>query len=78
LKKKRKKKTKKEDKKEDKKIKGKDKDKEKDKDEKDKEKKRTQAPLDEDDIALMKTYGLGPYATIIKTIEDDIEKNLKM
>jgi len=30
--------------------------------------------LTEDDIALLKTYGLGPYATSIKTLEDDIDK----
>lgn len=31
--------------------------------------------LDEDDIALLKTYGLGPYSTKIKDAESDI-KNL--
>lgn len=30
--------------------------------------------LDEDDIALLKTYGLGPYTTAIKEIETDIQK----
>lgn len=34
-------------------------------------------PLDEDDIALLKSYGLGPYAAPIKTLEDDIEKMVK-
>jgi len=33
--------------------------------------------LDEADIALLKTYGLGPYATPTKIIEDDI-KNLQV
>mmetsp|Transcript_7033 Transcript_7033/g.13752 ORF Transcript_7033/g.13752 Transcript_7033/m.13752 type:complete len:438 (-) Transcript_7033:312-1625(-) len=31
-------------------------------------------PLDEDDIALLKTYGLGPYATKIKKLEADLKK----
>jgi len=31
-------------------------------------------PLDEDDIALLKTYGLGPYAKKIKSVEDDLKK----
>jgi len=30
--------------------------------------------LDEADIALLKTYGSGPYTTSIKTVEDDIKK----
>jgi len=30
--------------------------------------------LDEADIALLKTYGLGPYTTSIKTVEEDIKK----
>jgi len=30
--------------------------------------------LDEADIALLKTYGLGPYTTAIKTTEEDIKK----
>jgi len=30
--------------------------------------------LDEEDIALLKTYGLGPYTTSIKTVEEDIKK----
>jgi len=34
-------------------------------------------PLDEDDIALLKTYGLGPYSKLIKTTEGDIEKIAK-
>ncbi|CAM9958913.1 unnamed protein product, partial [Phaeothamnion confervicola] len=29
--------------------------------------------LDEGDIALLKTYGLGPYSTAIKDIEKEIE-----
>jgi 26S proteasome regulatory subunit T1 len=32
-------------------------------------------PLDEADIALLKSYGLGPYATSIKTIEEEIKKH---
>jgi 26S proteasome regulatory subunit T1 len=32
-------------------------------------------PLDEGDIALLKSYGLGPYSTIIKTLEEEIKKN---
>jgi len=38
---------------------------------------KTPTPLDEDDIALLKTYGLGPYAKQIKTIEDDIKNIAK-
>eukprot|EP00276_Gloeochaete_wittrockiana_P021689 CAMPEP_0184335818 /NCGR_PEP_ID=MMETSP1089-20130417/4318_1 /TAXON_ID=38269 ORGANISM="Gloeochaete wittrockiana, Strain SAG46.84" /NCGR_SAMPLE_ID=MMETSP1089 /ASSEMBLY_ACC=CAM_ASM_000445 /LENGTH=415 /DNA_ID=CAMNT_0026660665 /DNA_START=30 /DNA_END=1273 /DNA_ORIENTATION=+ len=34
-------------------------------------------PLDEDDIALLKTYGLGPYSKAIKTTEDDIKSIVK-
>jgi len=45
----------------------------KDKD-KDKDKKKSQSPLDEDDITLLKTYGLGVYASTIKTVEEDIDK----
>ena len=30
-------------------------------------------PLDEGDIALLKTYGLGPYTTKIKTLEEEIK-----
>ena len=33
--------------------------------------------LDEDDIALLKTYGLGPYAESIKTVENDIKELAK-
>ena len=29
--------------------------------------------LDEDDIALLKTYGLGPYSTRIKDAEKDVK-----
>lgn len=32
-------------------------------------------PLDEGDIALLKTYGLGPYSVKIKTLEEDIKKH---
>ena len=32
-------------------------------------------PLDEGDIALLKTYGLGPYATAIKNAEEEIKKH---
>eukprot|EP00980_Cylindrotheca_fusiformis_P019357 scaffold6638_cov127-Cylindrotheca_fusiformis.AAC.41 len=32
-------------------------------------------PLDEGDIALLKSYGLGPYSTLIKTLEEEIKKN---
>lgn len=34
-------------------------------------------PLDEDDIALLKTYGLGPYSRKIKGVEEDIKKLIK-
>ena len=30
-------------------------------------------PLDEGDIALLKSYGLGPYSTKIKTLEEEIK-----
>jgi 26S proteasome regulatory subunit T1 len=30
-------------------------------------------PLDEGDIALLKSYGLGPYSTLIKTLEEEIK-----
>ena len=30
-------------------------------------------PLDEGDIALLKSYGLGPYTTFIKTLEEEIK-----
>ncbi|CAI5484532.1 unnamed protein product [Closterium sp. Yama58-4] len=33
--------------------------------------------LDEDDIALLKTYGLGPYSTSIKKVEKDIKDMAK-
>ena len=29
-------------------------------------------PLDADDIALLKTYGVGPYGTLIKNLETDL------
>jgi len=32
-------------------------------------------PLDEADIALLKSYGLGPYATLIKSTEESIKKH---
>jgi 26S proteasome regulatory subunit T1 len=31
--------------------------------------------LDEGDIALLKTYGIGPYTNAIKATEDDIKKH---
>ncbi|GJW58077.1 26S proteasome regulatory subunit 7 homolog A [Tanacetum coccineum] len=34
-------------------------------------------PLDEDDIALLKTYGLGPYSTSIKKAEKDVKDMAK-
>ncbi|KAJ4950277.1 hypothetical protein NE237_027109 [Protea cynaroides] len=34
-------------------------------------------PLDEDDIALLKTYGLGPYSTSIKKAEKEIKEMTK-
>ncbi|KAF9689851.1 hypothetical protein SADUNF_Sadunf01G0135400 [Salix dunnii] len=34
-------------------------------------------PLDEDDIALLKTYGLGPYSTSIKKAEKEIKEMAK-
>ncbi len=33
--------------------------------------------LDEEDIAFLKNYGLGPYAASIKTVEEDIKNTLK-
>ncbi|KAJ0391599.1 hypothetical protein P43SY_000008 [Pythium insidiosum] len=33
-----------------------------------------ESTLDEGDIALLKTYGLGPYSRVIKQVEDDIKK----
>nr|CAD1839474.1 unnamed protein product [Ananas comosus var. bracteatus] len=35
------------------------------------------APLDEDDIALLKTYGLGPYSESIKKAEKEIKEMVK-
>ena len=32
-------------------------------------------PLDDADIALLKTYGLGPYSTSIKAAEEEIRKH---
>lgn len=32
-------------------------------------------PLDEGDIALLKSYGLGPYSSAIKTLEEEIKTN---
>ena len=32
-------------------------------------------PLDEGDIALLKSYGLGPYSTNIKTLEEEIKQH---
>lgn len=32
-------------------------------------------PLDEGDIALLKSYGLGPYTVSIKTLEEEIQKH---
>jgi len=34
-------------------------------------------PLDEGDIALLKSYGLGPYSTGIKELEEEIKKHQK-
>lgn len=34
-------------------------------------------PLDEGDIALLKTYGMGPYSARIRNIEKDVDKLLK-
>lgn len=31
-------------------------------------------PLDEDDIQLLKTYGLGPYADAIRTVEQELKE----
>eukprot|EP01119_Soliformovum_irregulare_P001814 TRINITY_DN1160_c0_g1_i1.p1 TRINITY_DN1160_c0_g1~~TRINITY_DN1160_c0_g1_i1.p1 ORF type:complete len:443 (+),score=124.76 TRINITY_DN1160_c0_g1_i1:48-1331(+) len=41
------------------------------------EKEEAPKALDEGDIALLKTYGRGPYTTVIKTVEDDIKKMAK-
>ncbi|KAJ6715027.1 26S PROTEASE REGULATORY SUBUNIT 7-like protein A [Salix viminalis] len=38
---------------------------------------KTPPPLDEDDIALLKTYGLGPYSTSIKKAEKEIKEMAK-
>jgi len=37
------------------------------------EKEAAPPPLDEGDIALLKSYGLGPYTTLIKTLEEEIK-----
>lgn len=39
----------------------------------DEEKEDAPPPLDEGDIALLKSYGLGPYTTSIKTLEEEIK-----
>lgn len=39
------------------------------------EKEKPIVALDEGDIALLKTYGIGPYTNAIKAIEDDIKKH---
>lgn len=39
----------------------------------DEEKEDAPPPLDEGDIALLKSYGLGPYTTAIKTLEEEIK-----
>lgn len=41
----------------------------------DEEEKDAAPPLDEADIALLKSYGLGPYATSIKKLEEEIRKH---
>jgi len=41
----------------------------------DEEEKDAAPPLDEADIALLKSYGLGPYATSIKKLEEEIKKH---
>lgn len=41
----------------------------------DEEDKDVAPPLDEGDIALLKSYGLGPYATSIKKAEEEIKKH---
>mmetsp|Transcript_25177 Transcript_25177/g.30720 ORF Transcript_25177/g.30720 Transcript_25177/m.30720 type:complete len:445 (+) Transcript_25177:297-1631(+) len=59
--------------------KGKGKGKEEDLEKKADEKKKVEsAELDEGDIALLKTYGLGAYTLAIKRVEKDIEKNVKV
>ena len=42
-----------------------------------KEKQKEVIPLDEEDIALIKSYGAGPYTAAIKSTEDDIAKLTK-
>ncbi|GAB1608057.1 26S proteasome regulatory subunit 7 [Argonauta hians] len=42
-----------------------------------KEKEKTIEALDEGDIALLKTYGVGRYSKLIKACEDDVQTNLK-
>ena len=37
------------------------------------EKEGSPPPLDETDIALLKSYGLGPYSVAIKTLEEEIK-----
>lgn len=54
--------------------------KEVDKEKKEKEEKeaaKNVRPLDEDDIAVLKTYGAGPYSTSIRRAEDDIKELTK-
>lgn len=34
-------------------------------------------PLDDDDIKLLKTYGLGPYAESIRSVEQEIKEKAK-
>mmetsp|Transcript_17021 Transcript_17021/g.32207 ORF Transcript_17021/g.32207 Transcript_17021/m.32207 type:complete len:469 (+) Transcript_17021:229-1635(+) len=41
----------------------------------DEQDKKVAPPLDEGDIALLKSYGLGPYATAIKKVEEEIKKH---
>lgn len=41
----------------------------------DEEKEDAPPPLDEGDIALLKSYGLGPYSTNIKTLEEEIKQH---
>ena len=41
-------------------------------DEDDEKKDKKIIPLDADDIALLKTYGVGPYGTLIKNLETDL------
>jgi len=41
----------------------------------DEDKDKAPPPLDEGDIALLKSYGLGPYSTLIKTLEEEIKKH---